>query len=97
MGHLLGREDLDGEQHGHDLMLSTLATGVRRLPADSSVQEVEGDDHPADAGQEGIAADLTARDRLFAQLAETGDRESDDPHRTATARSDLWWLLYGAE
>jgi hypothetical protein len=70
---------------------------MRRLPTGSSVQEVEGDTQLAEAGSDSVATDLIARDRLFAQLAEAGDRDLDDSDSTATARGDLWWLLYGAE
>jgi hypothetical protein len=33
LGHVLGLADLDGEEHAHDLMSTTLQPGVRRLPA----------------------------------------------------------------
>jgi Ca2+-binding RTX toxin-like protein len=37
LGHVLGFEDLDPEEHPHDLMSSTLATGVRRLYTETDV------------------------------------------------------------
>jgi hypothetical protein len=37
LGHVLGFEDLDPEEHPHDLMSGTLATGVRRLYTETTI------------------------------------------------------------
>jgi hypothetical protein len=37
IGHVLGFEDLDPEDHPHDLMSSTLTTGVRRVYAEGAI------------------------------------------------------------